>query len=581
MMQYKTKPSVTRIMNLLLPIIWLLYIELLNGWTLPKLFYYWFSGEVDWFILAFHGFGFLLLCGLFFVSRRLLGVRIGNITAATISAIFGITNFCVLSITGQPFVFSDLKIAGTAFSVLSAQSFSKGGVLTLTCAVLFWLGYCVAVWLMTAKQVWEAKSYLLRLVPAILAANLMYFGVLVSADLADVVLLFDGHHKYGAIAHFVISGGVGLDFPEDVEQYLPQKDTDTVSSFKPNILIIMNEAFSDLQKTFHLESNMDAIPFFHQLCEKYPHGISYSSVRGNNTCSTEFELLSGVSTALTAKGATIYESNAVPMQTLVSAMNARGYETVGIHPYYRTGYNREAVYNALGFDKTYFMDDFEDAEYIHGFISDRSNYETLIECYESSSAPFFCFNVTMQNHAGYDNDGGLEDKVTADVQGEVQAPLNNYLTLLHESDRALESLISYFETKKAPTVILFVGDHQPMLGKSFYEEQIGKSQDDFSVEDISRMYKVPYLIWANFPLNTECVPAETSMNYLQDILFETAGIAKTPWMEQITDYRKVYPVVTVNFMREDGGDFVPLTVQGNLELYQKYCYGILWGGGRT
>ena len=580
-MQFKEQSTVTRILNILSPVIWLLYIELLNGWTLPKLFCYWFSGEADWFILAFHGFGFLLLYGLFFVSRRLFGERIGNIIAATISAVFGITNFCVLSITGQPFVFSDLKIAGTAFSVLSSQSLSKGGVLTLLCAVLFWLGYCVAVKLMTAKQVWEAISYLLRVVPAILVANLMYFGVLFSADLADAVLLFDGHHKYGAIAHFVISGGVGLTFPEDVDQYLPQKDTDTVSDFKPNVIIIMNEAFSDLQKTFHLESNMDAIPFFHQLCEKYPHGISYSSVRGNNTCSTEFELLSGVSTALTAKGATIYESNAVPMQTLVSAMNARGYETVGIHPYYCTGYNREAVYDALGFDKTYFMDDFEDAEYIHGFISDRSNYEKLIECYETADKPFFCFNVTMQNHAGYDDDCDLPDKVTAETNSDVQEELNNYLTLLHESDKALEYLISYFESVEEPTVILFVGDHQPMLGKSFYEEQIGKLLDDFSVEDVSRMYEVPYLIWANFPLNTEYVPAETSMNYLQDILFETAGIVKTPWMEQIMDYRKAYPVVTVNFMREDGGDFVPLTIQGNLELYQKYCYGILWGGGRT
>ncbi len=581
MMQYKTKPSVTRIMNLLSPIIWLLYIELLNGWTLPKLFRYWFSGEVDWFILAFHAYGFMLLCGLFFVCRRITGDRIGNITAATIAAIFGITNFCVLSITGQPFVFSDLKIAGTAFSVLSAQSLSKGEVLTLTCAVLFWLGYCIAVWLMTAKQTWEAKSYLLRLVPAILAANLMYFGVLFSADLADVVLLFDGHHKYGAIAHFVISSGVGLTFPEDVDQYLPQKDTDTVSGFKPNAIIIMNEAFSDLQSTFDLACSQDAIPYFRSLCESYPHGISYSSVRGNNTCSTEFELLSGVSTALTAKGATIYESNAVPMQTLVSAMNARGYETVGIHPYYRTGYNRDAVYNALGFDKTYFMDDFEDAEYMHGFISDKSNYEKLIDCYEAADKPFFCFNVTMQNHAGYDDDGNLSDKVMAKTNSDAGDALNNYLTLLHESDKALKYLISYFESVKEPTVILFVGDHQPMLGKSFYEEQIGKLLDDFSVEDVSRMYEVPYLIWANFPLNSECVPAETSMNYLQDILFETAGIAKTPWMEQITDYRKAYPVVTVNFMREDGGGFVPLTVQGNLELYQKYCYGILWGGGRT
>ena len=581
MMQFKEKSTVTRTLNILSPVIWLLYIELLNGWTLPKLFYYWFSGEVDWFILAFHGFGFLLLCGLFFVSRRLFGERIGNLTAATISAVFSITNFCVLSITGQPFVFSDLKIAGTAFSVLSSQSVSKGGVLTLTCAVLFWIAYCIIIWFTSEKSEWEAKSYLLRLLPAVLTANLMYFGVLFSADLADVVLLFDGHHKYGAIAHFVISGGVGLDFPEDVEQYLPQKDTDIVSNFMPNIIIIMNEAFSDLQKTFHLESNMDAIPFFHQLCEKYPHGISYSSVRGNNTCSTEFELLSGVSTALTAKGATIYESNAVPMQTLVSAMNARGYETVGIHPYYRTGYNRDAVYNALGFDKSLFMDDFEDAEYIHGFISDKSNYEKLIESYKAADKPFFCFNVTMQNHAGYDDDGNLSDKVTAETNRDSGDALNNYLTLLHESDKALKYLISYFESVEEPTVILFVGDHQPMLGKSFYEEQIGKLLDDFSVEDVSRMYEVPYFIWANYDLDSAAAPEQTSMNYLSEVLFSVAGMTKTPWMEMLSEYRLEYPIVTSNFMRQGKGDIVSLSVSDTLAEYQKYCYGILWGGGRS
>ncbi len=572
---------VKQILCFISPILWLLYIELLNGWTLPKLFRYWFSGEVDWFILAFHGFGFLLLCGLFFVSRRLLGERIGNITAATISAVFGITNFCVLSITGQPFVFSDLKIAGTAFSVLSAQSLSTGDVLTLLCAVLFWLGYCIAVWLMTAKQVNEAKQYLLRLVPAVLAANLMYFGVLFSADLADVVLLFDGHHKYGAIAHFVISSGVGLDFPEDVEQYLPQKDIDTISDFKPNIIIIMNEAFSDLQQTFNLKCNKDAIPFFHQLCKKYPHGISYSSVRGNNTCSTEFELLSGVSTALTAKGATIYESNAIPMQTLVSAMNARGYKTVGIHPYYRTGYNREAVYEVLGFDKSYFMEDFEDAEYIHGFISDKSNYEKLIESYEAADKPFFCFNVTMQNHAGYDDDGNLSDKVTAETNSDAGDALNNYLTLLHESDKALKYLISHFESVEEPTVILFVGDHQPMLGKSFYEEQIGKLLDDFSVEDVSRMYEVPYFIWVNCDLDSAAAPEQTSMNYLSEVLFSVAGITKTPWMEMLSEYRLEYPIVTSNFMRQREGGIVSLSVSDTLAEYQKYCYGILWGGGRS
>jgi hypothetical protein len=186
----------------------------------------------------------------------------------------------------------------------------------------------------------------------------------------------------------------------------------------------------------------------------------------------------------------------------------------------------------------------------------------------------------MQNHAGYDDDCDLPDKVTAETNCDVQEELNNYLTLLHESDKALEYLISYFESVEEPTAILFVGDHQPMLGKSFYEEQIGKLLDEFSVEDVSRMYEVPYLIWANFPLNSECIPAETSMNYLQDILFETAGIAKTPWMEMLSEYRREYSIVTSNFMRQGEGAFVPLSVSDTLTEYQKYCYGILWGGGK-
>jgi hypothetical protein len=70
------------------------------------------------------------------------------------------------------------------------------------------------------------------------------------------------------------------------------------------------------------------------------------------------------------------------------------------------------------------------------------------------------------------------------------------------------------------------------------------------------------------------------MNYLQDILFETAGIAKTPWMEQLAEYRRKYPIVTSNFMKQGEGEFVPLSVSDTLAEYQKYCYGILWGGGK-
>ena len=119
-----------------------------------------------------------------------------------------------------------------------------------------------------------------------------------------------------------------------------------------------------------------------------------------------------------------------------------------------------------------------------------------------------------------------------------------------------------------------------MLGKSFYEEQIGKLLDDFSVEDVSRMYEVPYFIWANYDLDSAAAPEQTSMNYLSEVLFSVAGMTKTPWMEMLSEYRLEYPIVTSNFMRQREGDIVSLSVSDTLAEYQKYCYGILWGGGK-
>ena len=39
--------------------------------------------------------------------------------------------------------------------------------------------------------------------------------------------------------------------------------------------------------------------------------------------------------------------------------------------------------------------------------------------------------------------------------------VNQYLSLIHESDSALEYLISYFEKVDDPVEIVFFGDHQP------------------------------------------------------------------------------------------------------------------------
>ena len=77
--------------------------------------------------------------------------------------------------------------------------------------------------------------------------------------------------------------------------------------------------------------------------------------------------------------------------------------TAALHPYYASGWNRDQVYPDLGFEDTYFRDDFTNASTLRGYVDDRSAFEKLIELYEDKeeNERLFAFEVTMQNHGGY------------------------------------------------------------------------------------------------------------------------------------------------------------------------------------
>ena len=67
---------------------------------------------------------------------------------------------------------------------------------------------------------------------------------------------------------------------------------------------------------------------------------------------------------------------------------------------------------------------------------------------------------------------------------------NQYLSLLNESDKALENLITYFKGVDDPVEIVFFGDHQPGLCKDVY-----KRQRLISVRSEVRVFSSPLAEW--------------------------------------------------------------------------------------
>ena len=341
---------------------------------------------------------------------------------------------------------------------------------------------------------------------------------------------------------------------------------------RPNVIVIMNETFSDMRIVGDFDTNKEFMPFIDSLSQSDNAitGYSYVSVFGGGTADSEYEFLLGDSMYIYAQGAIPYQlnfKNSTYISGAVETFNTLGYKTVSLHPYLSSGWNRPNVYSAMRFDEQYYQEAFdsENTKYLRNYISDESDYEKLIELYEQKDEdePFFIFNVTMQNHGGYGGEyDNFNQQITLpDYPGQFPKA-EQYLSLMYESDKAVEKLIGYFENVDEPTVILFYGDHQGTVEEEFYDAIRGKSSSDLSAEEMQSKYITKFFIWANYDLDTSWLgenedkhDLHTSVNYLSSILFKAAGIPTSAYQNFLFEMRKTFPIITAFGIRDANGEY--------------------------
>ena len=268
-------------------------------------------------------------------------------------------------------------------------------------------------------------------------------------------------------------------------------------------------------------------------------------------------------------------------ESLASHLKTLGYQTIAMHPYNSTGWDRNKVYPLLGFDKMYFIKDYSSPEKIRKYVSDRACYDKIIELYEEKpkDTPFFIFNVTMQNHSSYSEEF---DNFTPDitVTDSNSKTLNNYLSLMKISDEALEYLIDYFSTVEEDTVVIFFGDHQPTNSVvSNIWKLNGKNGNELSEEDEAKRYKVPLIIWSNFDTGIT-TDFETSTNFLASRVLELSKLPLYDYSMYLKRLSENYPVVTsMRAENSDGESTEVKNVMGELNNYAILQYNRLFDQG--
>jgi phosphoglycerol transferase MdoB-like AlkP superfamily enzyme len=367
-----------------------------------------------------------------------------------------------------------------------------------------------------------------------------------------------------------------------------ESDTDTDINSLPNIIVIMNEAFSDPAVLGDFETNEDYMPFIHSIMDgnikNTISGYLNVSVLGGNTANTEFEFLTGSTMAFLPQGSVAYQQYLKKeMPSLASHLKDLGYETIATHPYNSTGWDRNRVYPLLGFDEMYFIKDYNSPEKIRKYVSDKACYDKIIEMYEEkdSDTPFFVFNVTMQNHSSYTDDF---DNFAPDIEvkDSDSKALNNYLSLMKISDNSVKYLTDYFSNADQDTIIVFFGDHQPTNSVvSNIWKLNGKNGNSLSSEDEANRYKVPYFIWCNFDIDTKS-EHETSANYLSVEILKLAGIPLNSYEAFLNSLSDKYPVVSaIRSENADGQSTDTKNVMDELNDYSILQYNRLFGRKQT
>ncbi len=328
----------------------------------------------------------------------------------------------------------------------------------------------------------------------------------------------------------------------------------------PNILVIMNESFTNLEILGNApKTNLPVTPYLDSIKESMTYGYALSSVFGGNTANSEFEFLTACSAANLPKGSIPYQQHIYQdVYSLPWLMNAYGYRSIATHPYIANGWNRPAVYSHFGFTESTFMEDYPQQNKIREYVSDQEMYEYVIKTLkESADKPLFLFGITMQNHGNYwyTGDHYTQTIFLEDCEEDYFAA-EQYLTLLHESDKALEYLFTELEQFPEKTIVLLFGDHFPRLENGFFQDLHGGDFETLSDEMLK--YQVPFFIWANYDIPTRNVEC-TSLNYLSRYLLEASGLDLPPYYQFLEELEEEIPAVNaLGYYSKSKQTFLPL-----------------------
>lgn len=533
-----------------------------------------------------------LICGIFIllIYCITLNCRIAIVCSMFFSMVWTSANYFVYMFRGSEFIPADIFSLKTALNVVEEYKFEVNNPFLYA-----WILFLVFVFGYFGITNFKSE-------------NIIKDRFFVSGLLLMIIFIVGFTSRYLTPLHFLQSGSVEngymLNFVLQLRETFVKRpsnyDVRNINdiAFKlnkvnnvrkteyPDIFIIMDESFANLSVLGNeIVTNKEVMPFYNSLEENVIKGYALSSVIGGGTPNSEYEFLSGNTMAFLPQGSIVYQQYINDdTYSMISYLSNLGYYCSATHPYLSSGWKRTHVYEDLGFDEISFLDSYPQKKLLRTYVSDQEMFEQIMSSYEnriqSGKENQMTFGVTMQNHGGYDyNEIDFESQILLNGYKNKYYDAEQYLTLIHETDKALGYLVNRLSEIERPVVLVFFGDHLPSLSTEFCEEIHGGKFNTLD-EQILR-YKIPFMIWTNYDIDEKYMEC-TSLNYLSTYLYKTAGIPLPKYNEFLTEVEKKIPAInSQGYYSYTAQSFLPIAeAEGEekdiLNLYNQLEYNCLF-----
>ena len=511
--------------------------------------------------------------------------------------ILGVVNFVLLSFRTTPLTAMDLFIFTSVFEIIHVYV-NTFQIILITVFVGILIVVMIFLWMKLKKNKPEFKNPVIVLcVTAILMLMLSNISLKVNALSTNYGNLADAYSEYGFA--YCFSSSVfdrGINEPDeysqenidtviekiDNETNTIDNETNTIDtndeelivsnsldtndfeggngSERPNIIMVQLESFFDVNHLLDYTFSENPIPNFTQLKKDYSSGYLTVPSIGAGTANTEFEIITGMNIEYFGAGEYPYKTilQSTTCESICYNLDELGYHSHAIHNNVGTFYDRNVVFQKLGFDSYSSIEYMNDIEYNPiGWAKDKVLTTEIFKELKAHDSRDFIYTISVQPHGKYPDtivDENQKIKVMVDpqkrqlfdatVEGDVlkdseqeendtdqndtdqnDSEVNNteeidfnesykngfeyYVNQLAETDNFVGDLIAELSVYNEPTVVVFYGDHLPSLS---IENEDLVNNNNFQTE---------YVLWSNFGM--EQVDRDLNAYQLNAYVMERLG----------------------------------------------------------